>query len=288
MAKAVAKQNPVQSMKAEGKKAVKEAAFSPLMERFARWGYAVKGFLYISIGFISIAGALGKTSSPADQLGAIVAFSKLPYAELLLWMVLIGLVSYSLWGVIRAVLDPFHKGTDLEGLVARGGYLISAATYASFVMPTYHLISGARGGTGTNGTVKLVSQVMNMPMGRWLVGAIGVAAIAAGLYQLYMGYKMDFEQRFKPYALTADQLRIAKQVGRFGTMARGLVFTIVGYFVCLAALQSNPGHARGFDGALDYLAKQPYGLWLLAVVALGLIAFGLYSFMSAAWFKLKR
>jgi hypothetical protein len=288
MAKADAKQDPIRSIKAEGKKAAKEAAYSPLMERLARWGYAVKGFLYIAIGFISIAGALGETSSPADQLGAIVTFSKLPYAALLLWMILIGLVSYSLWGLIRAVLDPFHKGRDLKGLVARGGYLVSAATYASFVLPTYHLINGARGGSGTNSTVKLVSQVMNMPLGRWIVGAIGVAAIAAGLYQIYMGYKMDFEQQFKPYALTADQLRIAKQLGRYGTMARGLVFAIVGYFVCLAALQSNPGHARGFDGALDYLAKQPYGLWLLAIVALGLIAFGIYAFMSAAWFKLKR
>ena len=43
----------------------------------------------------------------------------------------------------------------------------------------------------------------------------------------------------------------------------------------------------GFDGAFKYLARQPYGLWILAVIALGLIAFGLYSFMSAAWFRLK-
>jgi len=60
MAKAIAEQNPVRSIQAEGKKVAKEAAFSPLMERLARLGYAVKGFLYVAIGFISIAGALGK------------------------------------------------------------------------------------------------------------------------------------------------------------------------------------------------------------------------------------
>ena len=288
MAKATAKQGPMEDMKRKGEKAAKDAAFSPLMERLARLGYAVKGFLYIAIGFISIAGALGKSSTPADQLGAIATFSKLPYAELLLWVILIGLVSYSIWGVIRAVLDPFHKGTDLKGLLARGGYLISAATYATFVFPTYQLVTGARSGAGANSTVRLVSQVMNMPMGRLLVGAIGVAAIAAGLYQIYMGIKMDFEQRFKPYAMSPDQLQLAKQIGRFGTIARGIVFALVGFFVFLAAYRANPGSARGFDGALDYLAKQPYGIYLLAVVALGLIAFGVYSFMSAAWFRLKR
>ena len=288
MAKATMKQNSVREIKADAKKAAKDAAFSPLMERLARLGYGVKGFLYIAIGFISISGALGKSSTPADQIGAIVAFSKLPYAELLLWVILVGLISYSIWGVIRAVLDPFHKGRDLKGLLARAGYLVSAATYASFALPTYHLIIGARGGTGANGTVEMVSKVMAMPMGRWIVGAIGLAAIAAGLYQLYMGYKMDFEKQFKPYAITPDQLRIAKQLGRYGTMARGVVFAIVGFFVTLAAYQANASHAQGFDGALDYLAKQPYGLWLLAIIALGLIAFGIYSVMSAAWLKLKR
>jgi hypothetical protein len=288
MAKATAKAEPLKVMKNKGEKAVKEAAYSPLMERLTRLGYAVKGFLYVAIGFISIAGALGRSSTPADQLGAIVEFSKLPFAELLLWVILFGMVSYALWGVIRAVLDPFHKGNDLMGLLTRGGYLISAATYASFVVPTYYLIVGARNGSGPNGTVQLVSKVMSMPMGRWIVGAIGIAAIAAGLYQVYMGFKMDFDQHFKPYALQADQLRFAKQLGRYGTMARGIVFALAGYFVTLAAWQANAGQAKGVDGALDYLAKQPYGIWLLAIIALGLIAFGLYSFMSAAWLRLKR
>jgi hypothetical protein len=288
MAKVSAKAEPMKVMKNKGEKAVKEAAYSPTMELLTRLGYAVKGFLYIAIGFISIAGALGRSTTPSDQLGAIVEFSKLPYADLLLWTILFGMVSYSLWGVIRAVLDPFHKGTDLKGLLTRAGYLISAATYASFVVPTYYLIIGAREGAGPNGTTQLVSTVMSMPMGRWIVGAVGLAAIAAGLYQIYMGFKMDFDQHFKPYALQPDQLRIAKQIGRYGTMARGVVFALAGYFVTLAAWQANSGQARGVDGALDYLAKQPYGLWLLAVIAIGLIAFGLYSFMSAAWFRFRR
>ena len=287
MAKATTKASTVKSVEAKGKQVAKEAAFNPWMERLTRLGYAVKGFLYVAIGFIAIAGALGRSKTPADQLGAIQEFSKLPYAGILLWVILLGLISYSLWGVIRAALDPFHKGNDLKGLLTRGGYLLSAVTYATFVIPTYHLINGASGGAGSASTVKMVSTVMNMTMGRWLVGAAGLAVIAAGLYQMYMGIKMDFDQRFKPYALTAEQLKIAKQMGRFGTIARGVVFGLVGYFLVLAAYEANPGHAQGFDGALKYLARQPYGLWILAVIALGLIAFGLYSFMSAAWFRLK-
>lgn len=288
MAKATAKQDPVQSIKSEGKRAAKEAAFSPLMEELTRLGYAVKGFIYIAIGFISIAGALGRSKTPADQFGAISTFSRLPNAQPLLWLILLGLVSYALWGLIRAVFDPLHKGTDMKGLLARAGYLVSAATYASFALPTYELIRGASHTAGANSTVQFVSKIMSMPAGRFLVGAIGVAAIVAGIYQIYTAIKMNFDEVFKPYALSAKQLRIARQLGRYGTIARGVVFGLVGFFIALAAYQANPGRARGFDGALDYLAKQPYGLWLLGIVAIGLIAFGLYSFMGAAWFRLKR
>ena len=284
MAKVIAKESPIKEIKKKGE----EAAFSPVMDLLTRWGYAVKGFIYIAIGFLAVAGALGRSSTPADQLGAIAEFSKLPYAFILLWFILIGLISYSLWGVIRAVLDPFHKGKDLHGLLTRAGFLLSAITYATFIVPTYHLIDGVGEENGTNATVQLVSTIMNMPLGRILIGAVGLGGIAAGLYQMYIGITMNFDQRFKPYSLTPKQLMVARQVGRFGTTARGVVFTLVGFFLTLAAYQFNAGHARGFDAAFDFLSRQPYGLWLLGLIAIGLIAFGLYSFMSAAWFKLKR
>jgi len=42
------------------------------------------------------------------------------------------------------------------------------------------------------------------------------------------------------------------------------------------------------DTALATLMRQPYGIWLLGIVAVGLIAFGFYSMLSALWFRLKR
>jgi hypothetical protein len=292
MTKATAKTNSIKSVpqgiQKEGKKVAEEAAFNPWMERLTRLGYAVKGFLYVAIGFIAITGALGRSNTPADQIGAIVSLRKLPYASIFLWVILIGLVSYSLWGVIRAVLDPLHKGHDLKGLLTRGGFLLSAVTYATFVIPTYHLIHGGTSGAGAQSNVKLVSSVMNMPMGRWLIALVGLGGIAAGLYQMYSGIRMDFDQFYKPYALSSEQFKIAKEMGRFGTIARGIVFGIVGGFLVLAAYQADPGHARGFDGAFKYLAHQPYGIYLLAIIALGMIAFGLYSIMMGAWMRLKR
>jgi len=80
---------------------------------------------------------------------------------------------------------------------------------------------------------------------------------------------------------------VATTIGRFGTAARGLVFAIVGVLIGLAAYRSNPSQPIGVDTALATLLKQPYGVWLLGIVALGLIAFGIYSIISAFWCALE-
>ncbi len=71
-------------------------------------------------------------------------------------------------------------------------------------------------------------------------------------------------------------------------MARGVVFGLVGVFFIEAGRYVDPSRVRGIDGALQYLAQQPAGPWLMAIVALGLVAFGLYSMMNALWFRMPR
>jgi hypothetical protein len=57
----------------------------------------------------------------------------------------------------------------------------------------------------------------------------------------------------------------------------------MGYFLLQAALRSDPGEARGLDGALRALQQQSYGPWLLGLVALGLIGYGIYQLVEARY-----
>jgi hypothetical protein len=59
------------------------------------------------------------------------------------------------------------------------------------------------------------------------------------------------------------------------------VFGIVAVLIGFAALSSDAGKAGGLDAALRTLAAQPFGPFLLAAVALGLAAFGVYCFAAA-------
>jgi len=64
-----------------------------------------------------------------------------------------------------------------------------------------------------------------------------------------------------------------------------VVAVLIGGFVIQAAVTFDPKKAVGVDGALKRLAGEPYGPWLLAVVAVGLLSFGLFSFVEARWRK---
>jgi hypothetical protein len=56
-------------------------------------------------------------------------------------------------------------------------------------------------------------------------------------------------------------------------------------FLFVAATHRDPGQAKGMDGVLTALLHQPSGPYLLGFVALGLIAFGIYSAMSGFWLR---
>jgi hypothetical protein len=53
----------------------------------------------------------------------------------------------------------------------------------------------------------------------------------------------------------------------------------------IAAIQYDPDKARGLDAALRALAELSYGPWLLALTAIGMAAYGLFSIVQARYRK---
>jgi hypothetical protein len=176
----------------------------------------------------------------------------------------------------------------LKGLVTRAGFIFSALGYAFLAFSTYGYITGNSQSADGSQTQKFISSIMAMPFGRWAIGILGLSVLAVGFYQIYLGFTASFDKQFRTYALTPKEIKLTTQVGRFGTSARGVVFAVIGGLISLAAYQANPSQPIGMDAALAVLLLQPYGVWLLGIVAVGLMAFGFYSMLSAMWFRLKR
>ena len=74
--------------------------------------------------------------------------------------------------------------------------------------------------------------------------------------------------------------------GRIGFSARGIAFAIIGGFLLVAAVHARSDEARGLGGALATLAQQPFGPWLLGIVASGLVVYGAFMVVQARYGRL--
>lgn len=244
----------------------------------ARWGYGARGAVYLIVGFLALMAALGTGGQTTDTRGALQQLLAQPAGTFLLALVAVGLMGYSLWRTVQAFADPDHHGTSAKGVAIRAGLLVSALVHVGLAVFALSLIFGW--GTGGGSTQNWTAKLMSMPFGKGLVAAVGIAIIAAGLAHIVKGWKADFE---KYLYLDADNRRWMTPVSRIGLIARGVTFLIIGGFFIVAAWQTDPSEARGLDGALQTLQAQPYGTWLLAIIAAGLVAFGVYSFVEAKY-----
>src|SRR6187549_2618386 len=107
----------------------KDVVAQPWVEVLARIGYVVRGVLYIVVGILAVQVALGAGGETTDKGGALTAIGIQPFGTVLLVLTIIGLAGYSLWGFIRAIFDPFNRGTSPRGIAQRLGYVVSAITY---------------------------------------------------------------------------------------------------------------------------------------------------------------
>lgn len=254
----------------------------PWIERVARFGYAAYGVVYVLVGVLSVRAALDGGGKTAGQEGALQTILLAPLGRVLLGLVALGLLGYAMWRLFQGVLDPDDEGRDAKGLIKRSDHVINGLFHAALAVSVGRVALGSGGGGG-GGPDDWTATLLQQPLGRWLVGVVGAGIFAIGLFQFYRAYDAKFMEKLKPGEMGPREKRWTRRAGRLGHAARGVVFIVIGVFLAEAALQSDPSEARGLGGALSALAAQPFGPYLLGLVAFGLVAFGLFMFVVARY-----
>lgn len=254
---------------ASAKAAARDAGDHPALRALARVGYAVSGVLHIVIAGIALQVAWGGGGGQADQSGALAAIGGTPFGAVLLWLMVLGFLALALWQITEVVSQ-----SDLKD---RGKAAAKAVLYGALAVTSVRFATGGGSSSSSEDSSQgFTATLMQQPAGRWLVGAVGLAVVAAGAAHMWKGATQGFCTD-----LVEDPGVAATGAGVVGYSAKGVALAVMGGLFVLAALQQQSEEASGLDGALKTLKEQPFGPYLLTLVALGLVAYGIYCFVRA-------
>lgn len=266
-------------IKATGRQVSSSTPFRML----ARSGLAARGATYILIGFLATQIAFGKGGKDADRQGALQTVAKTPGGTVLLWLLAIGLAGMALWRLSEAVYG--QAGPDGHTATKRLSSLGRAIFYAVVCSSTVAFIIGSGGpGSSDKKSKDLTAKAMHdIPGGRWLVLLVGLGFIAGGIGIAVQALRTKFEKKLNTHQMSPQVRKAVKAIGTVGLSTRALIYAAAGVFLAYAAITYDPGKAKGVDGTLRQFATTSAGPWLLVLIALGLIVFGIYSFCEARW-----
>lgn len=260
---------------ADAQRHVTRAANNKWAERLTRVGLGARGVIYIVIAILAFRVAFGHSEDQASQNGALQEIASKPGGQVLVWIIAIGLIAYSLWRLLSAAfgarVDPV--ATDAKQRIKA---LAEGIGYGSIAVVAVKVAAGS-GSSSSGGGQQKTAMVLGWPGGQFIVGLVGVVAIGIGVFFVYDGVKAEFTKELKTAGLSPTARKAVVTLGRVGRIAQGAVFGIIGVLIITAAVQYDPDKAKGLDGALKTLVGEPYGPWLLSLIALGLLAYGLYG-----------
>ena len=269
----------------EAKYAARRAGNSRYVDWLARAGFAARGVMYALIGILAIEIAFGNGGHKADQSGAVRVVGNTPFGAVLLWLLVIGFIGMALWRLSEALYGgPGADGRKVSHRLIAGFKAVLYGFIAFFIMK-YALGLGAPKSSNKQ-SVDLTATAMREPGGRILVGIVGLVLIGVGAWLAWRAFEKKFLSEIRTAEMSPQTRKVVTFFGRFGGIARGIVFGTAGLFLLIAAVSANAHKAKGIDATLRAFTKTPVGPWLLVLVAIGLVLFGAYSLAESRWRRL--
>jgi hypothetical protein len=248
---------------------------------FARLGLIAKGLVYCLLSALVFAPALGIRHHKENKEGAFRLLIDQPFGRILLVLLSICMLGYVMLRCFQAVKGRDHSDRGYKSIFRRTGYAISALIYLWATVIALKLVFGSS--EGHHDKTSLLQKVLQNGPGRIIVGVSALIIIGQGFYQMYKGLSRGFMKHVKLYHSNFE--KTFKLIGIIGYVARGIVLVLAGYLLLHAAIDFNATEAEGSQGAFRFL-RNKVGNWVQYVIALGLLAYGLFMFVRARHEKL--
>ena len=264
---------------------VRRVTDSPVLTHLARAGLIAYGAMHLLIAVLALRLAMGLRGADADQTGALHTVAGGPGGRLLLLAIGLGMLSLAVWQAAEVLLwwhgllDPAHR---VHTAVVCTKCLAKGAVYG-FLGLTALLFSVGLEYEADERLRGLTEETLLIPGGAVLVGAVAAGVVAVGIYTFARGCTGGFMRDIDLPAAPDRWEPVIEALGRIGYLAKGIAFGLVGVLLWRAAASSDVSTATGLDGAMTAIAGVRAGPWLLAGVAAGFAAFGIYALARARY-----
>jgi len=263
----------------------------PGLVKLGRLGWVAKGVVYALTGFLAlfIAFSPESTTAPttdgtagkeASQSGAIAKLADTTGGTLLLYVVAVGLVLYSVWRIVSALLPASSAASSW---VTRVGYLISAAAYLVLAWVAVSIVRnpGDPQKSEDSKVESFTRDLLGQSYGRILVFLVGAALVGVAAVFLVKAITANFTSELAHRGVGPVPFGTIVAMGRVGWVGRTAMMGLIGFFLCRSAVRFDANEAQGLDGSLRQAVTSDVGTVLAVVVAIGLLVYGLFCVLSA-------
>jgi len=244
------------------------------VEKIRTIGLFTKGIIYGLIGILALLAALGVGGQAAGTSGVLNFLREQPFGRFLVILIGIGLAGYAIWRIYQALVDPTNEGDDKTGTAKRIGYFVSGAIYGTLGVS---ILTSNGSSSGSGSKQSWASWLLNQDYGQTLMIVLAIILLGVSIYKIYKGLSKKFLEDVRDRGRVTHQ-KLLERSGMVGISARGVAFGIFAYFVYRTAVNNNPGAVGGMEGMFDFLQNQSGGTFLVGLMAVGLLAYGIYQF----------
>jgi hypothetical protein len=271
-------------MRADAINKAEQAGDSASLELVARLGMIAYGIVHLLIGWLALQIAWsGSGGRSADSSGALKTLAGQPLGKALLWLIVVGLVALAIWQASTAIWGYRHHDAA-KRTRKRISSAARAAVYAVLAYSAAAVALGS-GSSSSQSQRQATSDVLGLPGGRLIVIVAGLVIVAVGGLHIAKAVKRSYLDDLDTSSMAPGTRRLVERLGAGGYLAKGVALGLVGGLLTYAMVTLDRQRA-GLDGAMQTIAEQPFGKFLLTAVAAGFVAFGLFSFVQSRYRRL--
>lgn len=250
-----------------------------LPQALARFGFLARGTVYLVVGVLAARVAIlqrGRTLGPAEALAKILSSW---HGRITLWIVAAGLLAFVLFRAFQCLRT--------RGRLARIGYAVGALGSLVLAVTAVRTLLRFHAGGDAQALREAAARLVSHAWGRGALELGGAIALCVGVVEALRAAVGKLPADFTSAIMARGQKKWTARLARVGVLAHGAIVAVTGYSVFLAGLEGNPRDLRGTAAALRTIKHAENGPVLFALVAAGLVAYGL-SLLVLAAHRLKR